>query len=131
MALTSVKVIMQTYLWRLCTPPSTWAEVVLRSNFNSPEYIIDLEIIHKASVKSHCIHENICIFSINCIRVDSSYLHMRQLIPEVRKTASPNILTAMLDSCDKVWHKLMDGTLVNNGSRDALGHFDFITLTVK
>lgn len=32
-----------TYEWRPCTPPSTWADIVLFSNFSSPEYIIELE----------------------------------------------------------------------------------------
>lgn len=31
-----------TYEWRPCTPPSTWADVVLFSNFSSPEYIMAL-----------------------------------------------------------------------------------------
>uniref|UniRef100_A0A0E9W1N1 Uncharacterized protein n=1 Tax=Anguilla anguilla TaxID=7936 RepID=A0A0E9W1N1_ANGAN len=33
---------MCTYLCRLCTPPSIWAEAVLFSNFRSPEYIMAL-----------------------------------------------------------------------------------------
>jgi hypothetical protein len=33
-----------TYLCRLWTPPSICADVVLLSNFNSPEYIMDLQI---------------------------------------------------------------------------------------
>uniref|UniRef100_A0AAY4C4M7 Uncharacterized protein n=1 Tax=Denticeps clupeoides TaxID=299321 RepID=A0AAY4C4M7_9TELE len=32
---------LSTYEWRPCTPPSTWADMVLFSNFSSPEYIID------------------------------------------------------------------------------------------
>uniref|UniRef100_A0A663LUQ4 Uncharacterized protein n=1 Tax=Athene cunicularia TaxID=194338 RepID=A0A663LUQ4_ATHCN len=32
----------RTYEWRPCTPPSTWADVVLFSNFSSPEYIMAL-----------------------------------------------------------------------------------------
>lgn len=39
-----------TYEWRPCTPPSTWADVVLFSNFSSPEYIMALrgkDICHK------------------------------------------------------------------------------------
>lgn len=31
-----------TYEWRPCTPPSTCADVVLFSNFSSPEYIMAL-----------------------------------------------------------------------------------------
>ncbi len=33
---------MFNYLWRLCTPPSIWADIVLFSNLSSPEYIITL-----------------------------------------------------------------------------------------
>uniref|UniRef100_A0A8D2QA87 Uncharacterized protein n=1 Tax=Zonotrichia albicollis TaxID=44394 RepID=A0A8D2QA87_ZONAL len=35
-----------TYEWRPCTPPSTWADVVLFSNFSSPEYIMALRGKH-------------------------------------------------------------------------------------
>ena len=33
----------RTYECRPWTPPSTWADMVLFSNFSSPEYIMDLD----------------------------------------------------------------------------------------
>lgn len=40
---------------------------------------------------------------------------MTLLLPEIRETAGPDILASMLDSSVEVWHKLVDGTFVNNG----------------
>lgn len=37
----------ETYECRPWTPPSTWADMVLFSNFSSPEYIIELHITQK------------------------------------------------------------------------------------
>lgn len=42
-----------TYEWRPWTPPSTWAEVVLFSNFSSPEYIIALAMKGKEGWRWH------------------------------------------------------------------------------
>lgn len=39
-----------TYECRPWTPPSTWADMVLFSNFSSPEYIIELRITQKAAI---------------------------------------------------------------------------------
>lgn len=39
-----------TYECRPWTPPSTWADMVLFSNFSSPEYIIELHITQKAAI---------------------------------------------------------------------------------
>lgn len=58
----------KTYEWRPWTPPSTWADIVLFSNFSSPEYIMALvmkkqEIIDK--VRNHqlekTLHWNFCM----------------------------------------------------------------------
>uniref|UniRef100_A0A8C9UYJ0 Uncharacterized protein n=1 Tax=Scleropages formosus TaxID=113540 RepID=A0A8C9UYJ0_SCLFO len=38
------KCLANTYEWSPWTPPSTWADTVLFSNFSSPEYIMELNI---------------------------------------------------------------------------------------
>lgn len=48
----------QTYEWRPWTPPSIWADMVLFSNFSSPEYIIDLVQRHSAQSQKPSHNEN-------------------------------------------------------------------------
>lgn len=45
-----VKGWVETYECRPWTPPSTWADIVLFSNFSSPEYIIELRIKQKTCI---------------------------------------------------------------------------------
>uniref|UniRef100_A0A665V262 Uncharacterized protein n=1 Tax=Echeneis naucrates TaxID=173247 RepID=A0A665V262_ECHNA len=45
-----------TYEWSPCTPPSIWADMVLFSNFSSPEYIIELGQSHRTETDQKPFH---------------------------------------------------------------------------
>ena len=109
-----------TYEWSPWTPPSTCADIVRFSNFNSPEYIIELKQI---AVLSNMMHK------VNIYTHTHTHTHTHNS-PEDRETLCPDVLAAMLDTCYKVRYKLVDGALVLDWTWHTLGHLHIVTLTV-
>lgn len=127
------------YLCRLWTPPSTWADTVLLSNFRSPEYIIALWTKQVKEDSKHWmprlvdlhVHTS-CESLLLCARLFYIYpLGRRLRVPKLRKALSSYVLAGVLDSSMEVWDKLMDGAFVLYSAWHALSYFNLITLAER
>lgn len=49
-------------------------------------------------------------------------------LPELSEAFGTNVLTGVLNSCQQVGNKLVDGALVLHRSRDTLSYFDLVAL---